>query len=434
MLEILTNLLWGWHVLLLILLIGICFSFQSGFFQIRRFSFWIKSAFSGGKNEGGTTAFQALTAALGGSIGTGNIVGVGVAIAAGGPGAVLWMWVSAVFGMMTIFAENMLSVKYRDSKMPGPLGYISNTHKIGKKLAVIYAVGAFLSSFGMGNMVQVNAAGAALNMFGIPVWVSAVFLSVMLFFVAKGGLKFAVKITEKLVPLMSVMFFIAAGAVLWITRENLPAAFSSIFEGAFSLKAGAGGTIGMLIAMKTGVSRGVFTNEAGLGSSSFAYAEVEGRSAVEIGCMGIFQVFADTILMCTVTALCILCCFNPQKEGAELVFYAFTNTLGEAGGKAVSICTALFAAATAVTWCCYGRAGLFYLTKEKGRLVYAGLFAAAAFSGCFMPLGAVFQIGDIFNGMMAIPNILALFCFSGELTELIRRFERNRKNNRPAKV
>ena len=200
-------------------------------------------------------------------------------------------------------------------------------------------------------MVQVNALASACGDLGLPVkWVAAA-VGVLVFFVARGGLKAAGRITEKLVPIMTLLFFAASVAVLWVHRENLPGAVSSIFDGAFTLRAGAGGTAGMLIAMKAGVSRGVFTNEAGLGSSAFAYTDVKGHTPEEIGCMGIFQVFADTIIMCTVTGLCILCSCPPESlDGAELTFYAYRSALGELGGTAVSLCTALFALATVIAW------------------------------------------------------------------------------------
>lgn len=419
MLELFTNLLWGWHVLLVILAAGIDFTFRTGFFQIRKFWYWMKTALKGPeKTTEGTSQFQAITAALAGSIGTGNIVGVAAAITVGGPGAIFWMWGSALFGMMTVYAENVLSAKYRGAR--GALGYIEKVKKIGKPLAYAYAGGCFLASFGMGNMVQTNAAASAFAEFGISPLICGAAMSVILFFVARGGLRSAVKITDKLVPFMTILFFGAALAVIVIARDNIPGAFSSIFNGAFSLKAGLGGVSGMFIAAKTGISRGIFTNEAGLGSSAFAYEDVKDRTPVQLGCMGIFQVFVDTILMCTVTGLCILCSFTPELEGAQLTFYAFESALGDWGGKAVSLCTALFAFATAVTWCCYGREGLFYITRGRGKTVYAVLFAAASFLGCVMPLSTVFQIGDAFNGLMAIPNILALFYFSSVVVKETR--------------
>ncbi len=427
MLEALRDALWGWHVLLLILAAGIFFSFSTGFFQLRRVGSWLKAAVLGSreqKNGGGVTQFQALTAALAGSIGTGNIVGVAAAITVGGPGALFWMWISSLLGMMTVFAENLLAARYKNA--PGALGYLEKVGKWGRPLAALYAAGCCLSSFGMGNMTQTNACAASLEGFGLPAGVTGIFLAVLVFFVARGGLRFAVRITERLVPAMTLLFFGASLGVLWIFRENLPGAFQSILEGAFSLRAGVGGTAGALLALKTGVSRGVFTNEAGLGSSAFAYEEVEGKSPIELGYLGIFQVFVDTIVMCTVTGLCILCCRSPMLEGVKLTFFAYESAWGPAGGWAVSLCTALFALATVISWCCYGREGLFYLTKGKGKNAFAAAAALAAFLGCILPLTAVFQLGDAFNGLMAVPNILALFWHRKEVRAVVKESEGNR--------
>ncbi len=414
MLEAVREVLWGWHVLLLILAAGIFFSFRTGFFQIRGAGQWLKAPLRGSRSQ-----FQGLTAALAGSIGVGNIMGVAAAITVGGPGSLFWMWISSIFGMMTVYAENYLAARHPEA--PGPLGYIEKAGKWGKQLAVLYAAGCCLACLGMGNMAQTNAAAASFESFGVPAAVTGALAAVLVFFVARGGLSFAVKITEKLVPAMTVLFFAASIGVLWVFRDNLAGAVQSIFQGAFSLKAGAGGAVGMLAAVKTGVSRGVFTNEAGLGSSSFAYGDVVGKSPEEVGCMGIFQVFVDTIVMCTVTGLCILCCRSPVLSGAQLTFFAYESALGTAGGWAVSLCTAMFALATVVAWCCYGREGLFYLTRGKGKNWFALASAAAAFLGCVMPLTAVLQIGDAMNGLMAIPNILALFLLSGQVRAAERR-------------
>lgn len=417
--EIPQRVLWGWHVLSLILAGGIYFSVSTGFLQLRRLKDWLGASLRGGKDrprKGGVSQFQALTAALAGSIGTGNIVGVAAAITVGGPGALFWMWASSLLGMMTVFAENLLSARHRGAR--GALGYLET---VGKPLAALYAVGCCLSSLGMGNMAQTNACAAALESFRVPAPVTGALTAVLVFFVARGGLKFAVRITEKLVPAMTLLFFLASLGVLWVFRENLPGVFHSIFEGAFSWRAGAGGAAGALLAMKTGVSRGIFTNEAGLGSSAFAYEDVRDRSPVELGYLGIFQVFADTIVMCTVTGLCILCCRSPMLTGAQLTFFAYESALGPAGSWAVSLCTALFALATVVSWCCYGREGLFYLTKGRGKAAYGLVSAAAAFLGCVLPVDAVLQIGDAFNGLMAVPNLLALFRCRREVREELEK-------------
>ena len=428
MLELLADALWGWHVLVLILAAGLWFSIRTGFFQVRRVSLWVKTALGSPKEargRGRVSPFQALTTALAGSLGTGNILGVGVAITVGGPGSLFWMWASALLGMMTVFAENLLAARHRGA--PGALGYIE---AVGRPLALVYGAGCCLASLGMGNLVQANAAAAACQRLGAPPLAVGAVLGVLVFWVARGGLACAARLTEKLVPAMAALFFAAALGVLWVFRAELPRAVASIFQGAFSLKAGAGGTAGMLLAMGTGVSRGVFTNEAGLGSSAFAYGEVEGRSPVELGCLGIFQVFVDTILMCTVTGLCILCAPS-AGEGAELVFSAFESALGPAGAGAAAVCTALFALATVTAWSCYGREGLFYLTKSRGGDLFALAAAAAACLGCLLPLGAVFRLGDAMNGLLALPNLAALFLLSREVAEVVKGEKPGR--NRPPK-
>lgn len=410
-LETLHDTLWGWHVIILIIAAGVYFSVASGFFQIKHMKKWLSASMpSAKKSSDGISHFQALTAALGGSIGTGNIVGVAAAITVGGAGALFWMWVSSLFGMMTVFAENLLSAK--NCRAAGALGYIE---KVGKPLAWLYAAGCCLSSLGMGSMAQTNACAAAMQSFGVPTAVTAAVLGCLVFSAARGGLKHAVKITDKLVPAMTLIFFASSLAVLWVFKENIPRAVKEIFTGAFNFKAGAGGAAGALIAMREGVSRGVFTNEAGLGSSAFAYDGVKGKTPTELGCLGIFQVFADTIVMCTVTGLCILCCRSPMLEGAALTFFAYRSALGAVGGYAVCVCTALFAVATVITWSCYGRESLFYLTRGRGRNIYAVLCAFAAVCGCVLPLSAVFQLGDAMNGLMAVPNIIALFICRREI-------------------
>ena len=428
MLEFLADALWGWHVLVLILAAGLWFSIRTGFFQVRRVSLWVKTALGSPKEargRGRVSPFQALTTALAGSLGTGNILGVGVAITVGGPGSLFWMWASALLGMMTVFAENLLAARHRGA--PGALGYIET---VGRPLALVYGAGCCLASLGMGNLVQANAAAAACQRLGAPPLAVGAVLGVLVFWVARGGLACAARLTEKLVPAMAALFFAASLGVLWVFRAELPRAVASIFQGAFSLKAGAGGTAGMLLAMGTGVSRGVFTNEAGLGSSAFAYGEVEDRSPVELGCLGIFQVFVDTILMCTVTGLCVLCAPS-AGEGAELVFSAFESALGPAGAGAAAVCTALFALATVTAWSCYGREGLFYLTKGRGGDLFALASAAAACLGCLLPLGAVFRLGDAMNGLLALPNLAALFLLSREVAEVVKGEKPGR--NRPPK-
>ena len=415
-LEVLRDALWGWHTLLGILGMGLLLSLRTRFFQFRGARAWWRAAVRPPRREaGGVSSFQALTAALGGSLGTGNIVGVAVAISAGGPGALFWMTASAALGMMTVYGENVLAARWRGA--PGPLGYLRAAGRGGPLLAGLYAGGCALSSLAMGNMTQVNACAASLAGFGVPAAVTGLAAAGLVFFVARGGLAAAVRITEKLVPAMTLLYFAAALATLWVFRDRLPGAAASVLRGALSPRAGAGGGAGALLALRVGVSRGVFTNEAGLGSSSFAYEGVAGRPPEELGCLGIFQVFLDTVVMCTVTGLCILCCRSPVLEGAPLAFFAFEGALGPWGGRVVSLCTALFALATVISWCCYGRSAFLYLTGGRGGLAYAALAAGAAFLGCAVPLDAAFLLGDAMNGLMALPNLAGLFLHRKELGE-----------------
>lgn len=406
--KILVDILWGYHVLFLILITGIRITVDTGFFQVRKFFTWMKTSLTPGKTsdpkDEGVTGFQALTTALAGSIGTGNIVGVGLAVAVGGAGAIFWMWVSAFFGMMTVFAEVVLSVKNRkEGGAPGAFSYIE---KLGRVMPFIYGVGCVLSSLSMGNMAQAGSVAAAGKAAGIPPWVTGAFLCVVLFILTGKGLKGVSKLTEKLVPFMTLIFFGFSAIALWKFRANIPSAIGEIMEGAFTLRGGLGG--GMFIAMKTGISRGVFTNEAGLGSSSMAFSAVRNKSATELGCLGIFQVFMDTIVMCTITGLCILCC-TESREGEFLVRTAFENALGSGGAIGINLCMALFAFATMTATCYYGRVGLDYISKGKLTKFFPFMFGAAAFIGSVIPLVNVFEMSDAFNGLMSIPNLIAIF-------------------------
>jgi len=285
-------------------------------------------------------------------------------------------------------------------------------------LACLFALCCVCANLGGGNVVQANSIAAALeasfgwNRLAVGIVTAAVTGVVIL-----GGIGRIGKVSEKLVPCMALLFLGGGIVVLIVHRSALPAALERIFTAALTPRAALGGGMGygMAAAMRYGVARGVFTNEAGLGSAAFAYDGVEGRSPEELGCLGIFQVFADTLLMCTVTGLCILVCRSPVLEGAALTFYAYESALGPWGGRAVSLCTALFAAATLTAWCGYGREGLFYLTGGRGKNAYALAAAAAAALGCCLPLGEVLRLGDAMNGLMALPNLAALFLLRREV-------------------
>ena len=394
--QFLHPLLWGWPVLSAILLAGANLTIRSGFFQFTHCILWIKTTFCilfrhQKASKEGISPLQALTTALAGSIGTGNIVGVATALTIGGPGAIFWMWISALFGMMTIFAENVLGMKYRvkneKGEWQGGAMYYIHRGIHCRPLALVFAGACVLASLGMGNMAQSNSIAGALQFAVAPKWVGLT-VAILLLWVSFGGMRRTAKVTEKLVPFMAIGYLIACTVVLIANHAVLPHVFSQIFSEAFNLQSvagGAGGSI-MLRAMQCGISRGIFTNEAGLGTSVMAHTSSNGTEPVEQGMWGIFQIFIDTILMCTVTALCILSSgtLSSGKDGAELSAAAFASVFGPWGNWIVSICITLFAFATMLAWCCYGERSLTYLTGGKGVFCYRILFAAAAFFSCGM--------------------------------------------------
>ena len=386
--------LWGPHVLLLILAAGVWFTLRGRFMQLWKLPRMAAGALRGRRADGGKISpFQALSASLAGSLGTGNIIGVAAALTAGGPGAVVWMWISAFFGMMTVYAEGVLAAKFATGEAPGAIGYVRRA--LGKHAAKLYAAGCVLSALGMGTMAQTGA----------------------LVLCVRGGLQKAVRVTEKLVPFMAGLFLLACGAVLALRAAYIPAAIQTMVREAFSLRAVGGGAVGMATAMRVGVSRGVFTNEAGLGSGTFALAAACGKTPAQIGTLGALQVFIDTIVMCTVTALCLL--VSPAAgDGAAQTLASFSAVLGGAGRAAVSVSMALFAFATVVAWSCYGMDALRFLAPAAGaagRRIYVLFAAVSCFLGCILPFTGVLSFCDAFNGVMAIPNILSLFLLSGRV-------------------
>lgn len=432
------GLLWGWPVLAAILLAGANLSVRSGFFPITRCRLWLKKTLfrlfrPSARREGreGVSAIQALSTALAGSIGTGNIVGVATALTLGGPGAIFWMWISAILGMMTIFAENVLGMKYRvrdeTGEWHGGAMYYIERGLHSKLLAKVFAFACVLASLGMGNMAQANSISQAFReSFHVPAWVTGPVLAVVVFVIACGGIRRTARVAEKVVPVMALGYLLACITVLIVCRARVGAALSEIISEAFSLQSAAGGVGGtvMMRAMQTGVSRGIFTNEAGLGSSVMAHTSTCGTSPVEQGMWGIFQVFVDTIVMCTLTALCILSsgAMSTGKDGAALSAETFRRVFGDAGASFVAVAVAMFAFATMLAWCCYGEAGLRYLIGKKGAIFYRAIFALAALLACHMALGPVWDLCDTFNGLMAVPNLAAVFFLSGEVIEELRRY------------
>lgn len=408
---------------------GLFLSVKTGFFQIFGIKKWVGmtvvESFRNRKKakptDGTVSQFGALTSALAACLGTGNIVGVATAITSGGPGAVFWMWVSAVLGMMTCCCENILGVKYRirnsDGKwVGGPMYYIEKG--LGMKgLAGTYAVFMTLASLGMGNMTQANSVSQGMSGFGVPPTVTVVVLCILCAVSISGGLKRISALSEKLIPVLTVAFVTACFIVIAVNSERLVPSVISVVKEAFSVKAVSG--FGMAKAMRYGVSRGVFSNEAGLGSSAVIHASADCDYPAKQGMWGILEVFIDTVFMCTVTAAAILTSGIVGPDGVELCSAVFESVLGRAGGYFLNGCICLFAFATLVAWSYYGKSSAEYLFGEKGGKIYNVIYIIMILVGGLIKLESVWSISDTFNGLMAIPNIFALILMHREATDEI---------------
>lgn len=373
------------------------------------------------KSTGGITKFQALSAALAGTMGTGNIVGVATALTMGGAGAVFWMWFSALFGMMTKYAETLLAVRFRkkDSQgcwVGGAMEYMEDG--VGKKwLASVFGVCCIFASLGMGNMTQANAiADAVQDACAVPPWITGLVLAVILALVVFGGLSRIASVTEKLIPALSIIYTLGGLAVIIVHGEQLPRVITDIFHQAFSFSAVAGGAagVGIRAAMRYGFSRGIFSNEAGLGSSGMVYAAADDAKPVEQGMWGIFEVFVDTIVVCTVTAFAILSsgALDAGKTGAALTVAAFETILGPVGSFFISISIVLFALASMLGWAYYGERGFCKLVGENNAILYRIIFVVCAVAGSAARLELVWNLSEIFNGLMALPNLYAIMVLS----------------------
>lgn len=429
-----SSFVWGPPMLAVFLGTGIFLSAKNSFFQIFGVKQWVGKtvvqAFGNRKkqsSDGAVSQFGALTSALAACLGTGNIVGVATALFSGGAGAVVWMCISAVFGMMTCCCENVLAIRYRvrgdgGRLKGGPMYYIERG--LGMKgLAGAYALLLIGASLGMGNMTQANSVAQGMSGFGIPPIATAVIVCAAVGIAVSGGLERITGISEKLVPALSGAFIVACIAVIAANRENVVPSLGLMIKEAFTVKAVSG--FGLAKAARYGISRGVFSNEAGLGSSGVIHAAADCKNAGEQGMWGILEVFIDTVLMCTLTALAILSSGvmqkNPSLNGVELCRAVFSGVFGRAGEWFLDICIILFAFATLVAWSYYGKSGAEYLFGEKSGRFYNVAYVAAAFIGCIMKLDAVWSISDTLNGLMAVPNIFALILLSKESAEELKK-------------
>lgn len=439
---------WGVPAMVCILGAGILLSLRTRFIQFRKFPYAMKATL--GKlfkkseaGEGAITPFQAVCTALAATVGTGNIAGVAGAIAIGGPGAVFWMWVSALLGMCTKFAEVTLAVFYRERNahgdyVGGPMYYIKNgLNKRWHFLAVLYAVFGIFTVFGTGNATQVNTITTAVNSAlinyhlideaskGTVSLIIGIIIAAVVAMVLLGGIKRIGKVTEKLIPFMAILYIVLALGVVILNVDKLPAVFASIISGAFNPRSVTGGIVGSIfISMRKGVSRGIFSNEAGLGTGSIAHATADTKDPVEQGVFGIFEVFTDTIVICTLTALVILCSgisINYGADaGAELTISGFTATYGNWVSVFTAVAMCCFAFSTTLGWGLYGARCIEFLGSEKLIKPFMVVYSLVAIIGATTDLGLIWGIAETFNGLMAIPNLIALFLLSGTVVRIVK--------------
>ena len=453
--QVVNGFIWGVPAMICIIGVGLLLSVRTRFIQIRKFGVAMKNTV--GKifdktqaKDGSMSPFQAVCTALAGTVGTGNIAGVAGAIALGGPGAIFWMWCSAFLGMCTKFSEVTLAIHFREKNsngeyVGGPMYYIKNG--LSKKwyfLAVLYAVFGVLTVFGTGNATQVNTIVASINsalmsfhiidgtndkanlIFGI-------FIAALVAMVLLGGIKRIGQVTEKLVPFMAVLYVILALGVIIMNIEHVPAVFSEIFSGAFSPRAATGGVIGsMFLSMKKGVSRGIFSNEAGLGTGSIAHACADTDNAVHQGMFGIFEVFMDTIIICTLTGLVILLAAPGitygQAAGAELTISGFTSTYGSWVSIFTAVAMCCFAFSTIIGWGLYGSRCIEFLGGEKLVRPFLVIYSFVSIVGATINLGLLWDIADTFNGLMAVPNLISLLMLSGQVKKLAIEVDQAQKD------
>jgi alanine or glycine:cation symporter, AGCS family len=432
---IVNGIVWGPPMLFLLVGTGVYLTIRTNFFSILKLGYVLKNTFlkmfsKETHGEGEITPFQAVATALAATVGTGNVAGVATAIALGGPGAIFWMWVSAIFGMTTKFGEVVLSIKFREKTadgrfVGGPMYYITNGLK-WKWLAVIFSIFGALAAFGIGNMVQSNSVAASLQeSFNIPPLATGVVLAVLTALVILGGIKRIGAVTERLVPLMAAIYILGALFIIVANGAHIPEAFGLIFKYAFTPSAATGGFAGATIAtaMRRGISRGVFSNEAGLGSAPIAHAAATTDHPVRQGLWGVFEVFMDTIVICTMTALAIMVSglWDSGVTGAALTTQAFNEAIPN-GGYIVSIGIVMFAFSTILGWSYYGERCAEYLFGSKAIMPYRIVWIPMVIVGAIGGLEALWDLADTLNGLMAIPNLIGVLALSGTVISLTKEF------------
>ena len=450
-----SNIVWGVPAIVCILGVGLYLSIRTRFLQLRKFGYAMKNTigrmFTKEKaKEGSLTPFQAVCTALSATVGTGNISGVAGAIALGGPGAVFWMWTSALLGMCTKFAEVTLAVHFREQNkdgdyVGGPMYYIKNG--LGKKwmwLAYVFAAFGICAVFGTGNATQVNTIVTSINSallsfnvlpkssLNVTNVIIGVALAIIVALILIGGIKRIGRVSEKLVPIMAVLYIVLGIGVIVMNIDRIPAAFASIFEGAFNPRAVTGGIVGsFFLSMKNGISRGIFSNEAGLGTGSIAHACADTKEPVQQGMFGIFEVFMDTIIICTMTAMIILLSgvdieFG-KAAGSALTISGFVSVYGNWVTIFTAIAMCCFAFSTVIGWGLYGSRCVEFLFGTKATKVFLVLYSLVSIVGATMDLGLVWGISETFNGLMAIPNLIAVFLLSPVVLKLTKEYFRKNK-------
>ena len=448
--SVVNNFIWGVPAMICIIGVGLYLSIRTNFLQIRKFPYAMKVTIGRmmkkkEASDGALTPFQAVCTALAATVGTGNVAGVAGAIAIGGPGAGFWMWISALLGMCTKFAEVTLAVHFRETNakgdlVGGPMYYIKNG--LDKKwhfLAYLFAAFGVLAVFGTGNATQVNtittAIDSALSSFNVlPAdavklvnLIIGVALAIIIALILIGGIKRIGNVTSKLVPFMAIMYIVLALGVIIFHIKSVPAVFASIIEGAFHPASVTGGVVGsFFMSMKKGVSRGIFSNEAGLGTGSIAHACADTKKPVKQGFFGIFEVFVDTIIICTMTALVILCSGVPvnygEAAGAELTISGFTAVYGNWVSIFTAVAMCCFAFSTIIGWGLYGTRCIEFLLGSRSNMPFMVLYSLTAIVGATMNLGLMWSIAETFNGLMVIPNLIAVFLLSGVVVKMTKEY------------
>ncbi len=435
--KALSDFLWNYILLFALVGTGVWFTITTKFVQVRKFGEGFKRMFGGFSmngekaGAGGMSSFQSLTTAIAAQVGTGNIAGCATAIASGGPGAIFWMWCSAFFGMSTIYSEAVLAQKYKtkiDGQVTGgPIYYIKAafTGKFGKFLAGFFSVAIILALGLMGNMVQSNSIGQSFNTaFGVPPWAVGIAIALAVGFVFLGGIKRIASVTEKVVPIMAAFYILGCVVILFINHATLLSSIQQIFVMAFNPQAMAGGFVGVTVkeAMRYGVSRGLFSNEAGMGSTPHAHALAKVAKPQDQGCIAMIGAFIDTFVLLTLTALVILSsgAVASGETGTKLAQAAFSQAFGHFGNIFIAICMLFFAFSTIVGWYFFGELNIKALFGTKAVKPYAIIVVLFVALGSFLKVDLVWNLADLFNGLMVLPNLVGLLALTGVVMKMAK--------------